>query len=444
MHSHGIPMILDSLGFDAGVSPTLALSPNGISLYPEKRQTTEQPSNFAQGLANPPDAICTGGVHERIPSEIWAEIFAIVVEGLPIHFPPDFSRPQWVLSRISSRWRSIAFEESRLWNSIEVTSTSISSAVRTVAFTNRMIFPSGPLLISVNDHGGCPSFSTEVVERLVIPHLPRTRALTLNLKSDGYSRFFRVSPELFNSIEVLDLKFGFSVVNESILHASQTTTIFHQAQELRKLKFVGCFEQSTNRLSTNVVATPIPWHQLTELDLRLSSLDLATVHWLLCQCTRLQAFNANVQNNPTSYALAIDLVLPHLQSLNLWLDGPHILNNLIVPTLTELHVSALWNLPTIYVAIANMLSRSQCSLSVFVANARVGPDTPSMKVFMELMPAALIFRGHGLLVDNITLEMIGHGQLLPSLTTLLCDVYSPSAFLGALTLRLGQVKEGVT
>lgn len=148
--------------------------------------------------------------HESISPEIWAEIFLVVIDGLPIRFPPDFSRPHWVLSRTCSHWRTIAFNDSRLWNSIEVISISMFSSAKIVAFANRMIFLSIPLSISVREDfsGDVPSFSAEVVGALVIPHLPRTRALKLFVKADGYLRFFqhhlnRSSPSKFWTLNLI-------------------------------------------------------------------------------------------------------------------------------------------------------------------------------------------------------------------------------------------------
>lgn len=180
-----------------------------------------------------------------------------------------------------------------------------------------MIFPFGPLSIVVKDNGRFPSFSAEVVENLVIPHLPRTRTLTLNLRPNGYPQFFRAPPESFSSLKVLDLKFGLYRFSESIIQAFQNTTIFNQAQALRKLKLISTLDTSAiARLSENIVAIPVPWHQLTELDLGLSSLDLATVHRLLQQCTNLQAFYVTICENISETSMK-DLILPYLWSLTI-------------------------------------------------------------------------------------------------------------------------------
>lgn len=176
----------------------------------ERRQATEllpglnlESSPSQRNTSSKTASGITISLHERIPSEIWAEIFAIFGEGLPVHFPPDFSSPQWVLSRTCSRWRSIAFREYRLWNQIEVTSCPSANIT---AFASRMIFPPIPLSISVEDEGERPLFSAVVVETLVIPLLPRTKTLTLNLQSDGYTQLFQ-TPFESNSNRSASLKF---------------------------------------------------------------------------------------------------------------------------------------------------------------------------------------------------------------------------------------------
>lgn len=145
--------------------------------------------------------------------------------GLPVHFPPDFCRPQWVLSRTCSHWRNITLEESRLWNRIEVVATSMSPSAKLVAFVKSMICPSGPLLISVQDREECRFFSAQAVETLVIPYLPRMKALSLHLQSTGYSRLFNAPPELFKSLELLDMEFD--GVNESVIQAGSSIKFEH-------------------------------------------------------------------------------------------------------------------------------------------------------------------------------------------------------------------------
>lgn len=228
---------------------------------------------------------------------------------------------------------SLAKHSSRLWNQIEVIPTSVSPAAKRVAFIKSMICPSGLLSISVQDKEGCPSFSTLVMETLIIPYLPRIKALVLHLQSTGYALLFQAPPESFKSLELLDVEFD--VINGSIIQASQNLMIFKQARTLRQLKLINTFKKGADHLSSNILQTSFPWHQFTELDLRLSPINLATVDRILRQCTSLQKFGVSMEGGGRSDTPAKDLVLPHLRSLSLWLRGSCIFNP-IVPALTEL------------------------------------------------------------------------------------------------------------
>lgn len=140
-----------------------------------------------------------------------------------------------------------------------------------------------------------------------------------------------------------------------------------------------------------------------------------------------------------------DLDLPHLQTLDVYLgpDGFTIFKHLIMPALAELYIEDHSDSPATYIAITHMLSRSVCPLSVFYAKGNIFDPPMEMVELMECMPAARVFKAPWMFLDNLTLDsMIGCGRLLPSLTTLVCNVCIASAFLNALALRLEQAEEG--
>ncbi|KAF9456853.1 hypothetical protein BDZ94DRAFT_1274651 [Collybia nuda] len=73
--------------------------------------------------------------HEKIPVEIWSEIFLYYLKG--VYVKPlskidqrDVQERQfsWTLGRVCSRWRIIAYNEPRLWSHMQVPHASLTSS----------------------------------------------------------------------------------------------------------------------------------------------------------------------------------------------------------------------------------------------------------------------------------------------------------------------------
>lgn len=231
------------------------------------------------------------------------------------------------------------------------------------------------------------------------------------------------------------------MVDEAIIQASQTTAIFNKAQALRKLRLIRGGTPASYLLSASILDRFVPWHQLTELDLRLNTLGSPTVYWLLSRCTSLQIFIAYIDCRVPDPLMEV-LVLPCLRSLTLSLPSHRIFDYLVTPTLTKLYLRGLEDSST-HTAIANMLSRSRCLLSVFDAGGRVGSNAPAIQALLARMPAVRIFKGVGLFVDAFTLGTIALVRLLLSATTLSCDLSHLRIFFDMLMLRSRQTGKTV-
>lgn len=77
-----------------------------------------------------------------LPTEIIQAIFVLACARCTITIPPDFTAVPWKLTKICSRWRTIAIDTVEIWSTIEFTSIGSSKvALKSTLGSNCLIEP---------------------------------------------------------------------------------------------------------------------------------------------------------------------------------------------------------------------------------------------------------------------------------------------------------------
>ncbi|KAG6811753.1 hypothetical protein H0H92_005950 [Tricholoma furcatifolium] len=373
-----------------------------------------------------------GTVVDSVPSEILADIFNLIIDGSFVVFPPDFSAPHWVLTRVCRRWRNVAFSDPCIWHRFSLGCANAYTPTKIIRFALEMLRPNGLLALQVRDTRASPF----PVEKAIVPFLPHLKALEADISTPGHPVIFQQSGQSFINMESLSLEFWFDSIDESLIEAATASTIFDSALSLRELKFWSFLTPEGTRLAGAILRLPIPWHQLHALTFTLCPLDQQMLQFLLHRCTSLKHF-AFITNVST---LDEDLTLPTLTSLSLGRpvpspSRPHLFQHLTLPKLTTLQISNIYH-EGVFLELSEVIARSKCSLAILKLEGQITEEPTALKSFMSLIVTIREFRLHGLLLSASTLKRIGGGALIPHAHALRCDIDDPLAFVDALEMRL--------
>ncbi|KAF8155827.1 hypothetical protein B0H34DRAFT_808825 [Crassisporium funariophilum] len=304
-----------------------------------------------------------------IPAEIWIEIFLYC---LPAIRKPDAKLAPMLLCQVCSAWRTTAFEDSRLWDTLVLPfkikvkePPTQAPTITPVSWPNRAkkllggskstslappVTPVDPLFCLMNiwaerSKSRLISCTLEVIERdqyvadldpaimtAILHHSQRLRELSLSFfsKADLSALFNCADHGYFDNLEALTLKMGdFTVWSDSLF-------AWALAPQLRKVKLL------VN--SYNLAKIVLPWSQLTHVNLLSCPLAPAPLNVLLRKCEKLQegAFsvlaNRGTQNNHVEDPALVTLV--DLRTLALQILDPETkcLRGLILPSLTTFHL----------------------------------------------------------------------------------------------------------
>lgn len=350
----------------------------------------------------------------RVPFEIWTNIFELVVQDAACSDSSMGGLTQrdepWIISGVSSEWRSIALRSPSLWTIVILNSygfqragaaSGLSGLQRFSAFALRRLqwqlerSHEMPLELTVYDSQCYPApvadmqlqIDSEIrtIWRKFCCHIHRSRSIAF---FDLWSRetdhrlgpmddIYSVPPDVhFPSLLQLRWSGSSSDTDPSIS--------FKNAPNLRSL------DLCLSTLTAHGWDDMLPYAQLTDVILTAVFTDW---HKLLSLLTSVQKiFIRRTLNSSKSTQRQPQIVLPMLQSLEIYYSGrdEYILRNVLLsaPNLERLvmdyNTFRDWDFPS----VKKFLRRSSCILTSFTIGSHHGfPGGVDMKSILRLMPA---------------------------------------------------------
>jgi F-box-like len=290
---------------------------------------------------------------QRVPPEIWAQIFAASVDDAwtPEYPQIDVNKPPLLLGRICSSWRTISLNTPELWSSIYIPRRTRATAIPLIeAWLQR----SGamPLFIEINSLSS--DFPSAVLD-VFIPYSGRWRNLALYMSNTTLAGLF--AKTTLPSLDTLMLR---------VSGRPQQLTIPSSAKQLRSIALV---------MSRGIRPKPhifvFPWSQLSYISVTSLSGSIDDSWDILSHCSALTYCSLFAAASTSSPRTSPPLCLPHLSMLQLTtnLDPGPFLDSLILPCLVELEIDFIdirdepntWpKLP-----IITLVARSSCQLRSF-------------------------------------------------------------------------------
>lgn len=301
---------------------------------------------------------------KELPNEIIARIFQQYAYG-PLPEPNCvYPSPPWYLGHICSRWRGVALSTPSLWNFffVELTGGDLSS--RSFDIAKHLLLRTGQSQFSCVAFQNDPD-SAAVARLFDLFSLHSNRLRSLDIDGlRGISSLAGIPQVPFKSLEVLDLSFYEpNDTSADVIHPS-LNPLFIDTPCLRRVSIL----LEMDRGSSHPLSLPLPWHQLTHLNVSNYGLpNFHSTHTLLLQCPNLTNCNIDI---PEDIHSPVDLPIINLQrlgSLSLTSKGQRMYGQLLqylkVPCLKRLTLvseqpESSWSSDD----VVDLLKRSACKL----------------------------------------------------------------------------------
>ena len=290
----------------------------------------------------------------RIPSELWIEIFLLCLPADEFVGINVLEAPL-LLGRICSHWREIALSTTALWSSISIGDQQLSLRLAQMPLIEAWLARSGNLPLSIQIIG-CVDFAISGSNDLLdifIPFSSRWYNLDLWLPQPLVEKIVCNNDFSMPFLAILSLAIS------TVLDDDKPLLFSRKATRLRSITV------SVDRMIPPLLN--FPWAQITELrsDSIIDIHDCFDIFRLCPQLTHLQL--RNISQDPfdgNNRVLARMLNLSWLRLFSHGDLGP-LLDNLIVPSLHEIHLEV--NFDTIWPKsqLIALASRSSSPFEIF-------------------------------------------------------------------------------
>lgn len=315
----------------------------------------------------------------RLPPEILGEIFLFAAAGCRLIWPPtsasDSAMP-WLLGKVCSYWRTVAFSLPRLWSEIHMDvryqiPLSSSTDLYDKTYESMLRFGEKFLQSCLNRSGNeMLTFSIEVdglrdmahpLLEILVQHSERWEDVSLHL--DIFSHHTVLAPAKNRVPNLRRLHIGTS------LSDSMPPTPLDAFENAPKLK-----ELSLTRIIHPFHIIRIPWSQITHLISKSNTFREGEFTQIMRHTENLTSFTTH-RERILEVASSEPILLPHLNFLEVVNKGSYIAKTfqfLTTPKLHELRVQALT--PFLADQTVPMLTRAQCKPTHLVFQSSLVED----------------------------------------------------------------------
>src|ERR1700729_3599598 len=206
---------------------------------------------------------------QRVPPEIWAQIFAVSIEDAwtPGYPRVDIRKPPLLLGQICSSWRATSLSTPKLWSSICVPRGTRASAIPLIEI---WLQRSGAMPLSIEIHGLSSGFPSAILDAFV-PHSARWQKLALFISNTALAELF--GKAILSSLDTLMLR---------VSGRPQQISIATSADRLHSVALV-----VSRGIRPHPQTLDLPWSQLTNLSVTSLSGAIDDGYELLNQCSAL-------------------------------------------------------------------------------------------------------------------------------------------------------------
>lgn len=272
----------------------------------------------------------------RLPPEILGEILLHCIEdGVPI--VPSARQPPLLFCQICSFWRNVALEQSALWRNIRIFLNARNEAQR---YKMLRIWldraKSLPLDIDIRGSSGVSTIPTSIL----LPYLPTTRSLSLDLPSNILVSFLASEIPTISMPLMEEMDLAASPAIEFSSPILGALSIFQDTPRLRSLNI-----SSSERHILEIPGLQVSYSKIVHLSIDDVYLPDNVAAVLFQQLVNLEELELEVRSwdRETVSDSFFPIVIPRLRSLDLTVDMPddlnHIFKMLTLPLLDDLSIS---------------------------------------------------------------------------------------------------------
>ncbi|KAF8650226.1 hypothetical protein AX16_005341 [Volvariella volvacea WC 439] len=370
----------------------------------------------------------TANGHLGIPTEILSVIFESSLSQ-PIHIPPDFTQPPWLLTRICSHWRRVALNTPSLWCEIDFDLRGQIDPTPRLRLGVLCAQRAGSMPLSVQNavnlmEGIINTTTPQFVDEFLVPHSRRLSVLQLTVSARAMEGLFKLPAGSLANLKEISINCTDMERSQGVLW-TQEATAFRECPHLQSVHIKSLFERVDPRVLN------LPWGQLTILAFANAYMSLESCHAILQHCARLEfaalGFDAmSGSSNNDAFALTAEkVVLPHLSHLSVQFNYGYtpIFSILTLPSIktiklqSGMDVTAGWS-PE---AFQQFIRRSSCQilqLSLDFTNF----DGQHLLSMLQCSPTLqyCVIKCRSDLAE--VFEKVGTGELVPQLIALVLRV----------------------
>lgn len=304
---------------------------------------------------------------ERIPAELWAQIFlaSLDVSWESSGYPRiDIQKPPLLLGQVCKSWRELSFTSPRLWSSICISRHIRASAVPLIEM---WLERSGVLPLSIEIHGLSSDFPSIVLDSF-IPYSARWHNLALIMSNTTMVNFFAKPGITLSSLRTLMLRLS---------GRSQHLGIALSAHCLRSVALL-----TSRGVRPDPHLLDLPWSLLTHLSVTSLEGSIDDGYDILMKCSALTHCSLSaVASTLSAIADRPPIRMKNLCSLHLTTNrNPGcFLDTLILPCLIQLEIDFVDVKlePTIWprTQVTSLVTRSSCRVQSLILRNKIILET---------------------------------------------------------------------
>ncbi|RDB21579.1 hypothetical protein Hypma_011248 [Hypsizygus marmoreus] len=361
--------------------------------------------------------------HRTLPPELLAKMFIHCMEdelGGPILLLPQSAGSlPWTLGHICSRWRQIVLQEPTLWNNISITyhnSTHIPAMMKEALFRSA----EASLSISIYSHPSRNGPHDEnPLPTMILPYIHRLRTLSLFVSAPSIRQFLSEVSESPPALKVIEF-WGDGNIEQTL----RETKMFENASNLRKLLLKSIHNYVPLSVLPSAEDIPVPWAQLTHLELAFAFMSPDTAHNLLRVCSNLQECRFKIGSSQRGVVPTDTVVVPHLRRLQFEVEtvsaSCEFIRPLLLPSLTALDEGSLEERGLSYSSLLSLIRRSRCEITELRMKGPSAPDQ-DLERLLEAVPKIRDLAIFSPLSSAVVMR-IATRQLAPKLQIVECYV----------------------
>jgi hypothetical protein len=291
---------------------------------------------------------------QRIPPEIWAQIFAVSVKDAwaPGYPQINVQQPPLLLGHVCSTWRAISLSTPHLWSSICIPRRIRATAIPLI---ETWLKRSGAMPLSIEMNGLSSDFPSNVLD-VFIPHSARWKNVSLFMSNAALAALF--AKITLTSLDTIMLRLS------------------GRPQQISLATSAKCLRSVTLVISRGIRPDPqildLPWSQLTHLNIISISGVIDDGYDILNHCSALTHCSLSAVGSVWEATERPPCCLPSLSVLQLAtnLDPGPLLDSLVLPHLVHLEIDfiALSYRPNVWpkAQIVSLVTRSSCRLQTLI------------------------------------------------------------------------------